>query len=249
MEETISLQELFQVIKKRILLILTLTILATLFSGIVSYFYLTPIYQASTQLLVNQDKSETPIINVNEIQTNLQLINTYNVIIKSPAILDIVRDELALETVTTEGLTSKISVSSVGDSQVVTITAQDPDQFIARDIANTTASVFQREIMKLMNVNNVSVLAKATATDTQSPIKPNPALNMAIALVVGLMLGVGLSFLLEYLDNTLKTEQEIESLLGIPVIGAISSMERKEQDKMDKMQQKFQAEGGNRNGY
>ncbi|EPD52359.1 hypothetical protein HMPREF1210_01712 [Paenisporosarcina sp. HGH0030] len=248
MEETISLQELFQTLKKRMLLILSLTILATLISGIVSYFFVTPIYQASTQLLVNQEKTEAPILNVSEIQTNLQLINTYNVIIKSPAILDIVRKDLALETLTTEDLNSKITVSAVGESQVLTITVQDPDQFVARDIANTTASVFQREIMDIMNVNNVSILAKATATDTQSPIKPNKMLNMAIAMVVGLMLGVGLAFLLEYLDNTIKTEQEIETLLGLSVIGSISSMEKKEQDKMNKVQQKLKPEGEIING-
>ena len=250
MEETISLQELFQTLKKRMILILSLTILATLISGIVSYFYVTPIYQASTQLLVNQEKTETPILSVSEIQTNLQLINTYNVIIKSPAILDIVRQELALETVTTETLNKKITVSAVGESQVLTITVQDPDQFVARDIANTTASVFQSEIMEIMkrNVNNVNILAKATATDTQSPIKPNKMLNMAIAMVVGLMLVVGLAFLLEYLDNTIKTEQELETLLGLPVIGSISSMEKKEQDKMNKVQQKLKPEGEIFNG-
>ncbi|MGE6487371.1 YveK family protein [Paenisporosarcina sp. NPDC076898] len=243
MEETISLQELFHTLKKRIVLILTLTILATLISGIVSYFFVTPIYQASTQLLVNQEKSETPILNVSDIQTNLQLINTYNVIIKSPAILDIVRKDLALDTLTTEGLNSKITVSAVGESQVLTITVQDPDQFVARDIANTTASVFQREISNIMNVDNVSILSQATATDTQSPIKPNKPLNMAIAMVVGLMLGVGLAFLLEYLDTTIKSEQQIEKLLDIPVIGAISSMERKEQSKLDKFQQTRPQEG------
>ncbi|WP_075617174.1 YveK family protein [Paenisporosarcina indica] len=237
MEETISLQELFQTLKKRVVLILSLTILATLISGIVSYFFITPIYQASTQLLVNQERSETPTLNVGDIQTNLQLINTYNVIIKSPAILDIVRNELALDTLTTVALNSKITVSSVGESQVVTITAQDPDQFVARDIANTTASVFQREISKIMNVDNVSILSQAIASDDQAPIKPNKMLNMAIAMVVGLMLGVGIAFLLEYLDTTIKTEEQIEKLLNIPVIGAISSMDRKEQDKFDKFQQ------------
>ncbi|WP_075618336.1 YveK family protein [Paenisporosarcina indica] len=243
MEETISLQEIFQTLKKRIVLILSLTVLATLIAGVVSYFYITPIYQASTQLLVNQEKSKTPILNVGEIQTNLQLINTYNVIIKSPAILDIVRDELASETLTTDALNARISVSSVGESQVLTITAQDPDQFVARDIANTTASVFQREISNIMNVDNVSILSQAIATENQGPIKPNKMLNMAIAMVVGLMLGVGLAFLLEYLDTSIKTEQQIERLLVIPVIGAISSMEQKEQDKLAKYQQTRLQEG------
>ena len=243
MEETISLQELFQTLKKRIVLILSLTILATLIAGVISFFFITPIYQTSTQLLINQEKSGTPTYNAGEIQTNLQLINTYNVIIKSPAILDIVRNELAMDTLTTSALNSKIAVSSEGESQVVTISVQDPDQFVARDIANTTASVFQREISKLMNVDNVSILSQALAAENQAPIKPNKMLNMAIAMVVGLMLGVGIAFLLEYLDQTIKTEQQIEKLLNIPVIGAISSMERKELDKLDKFQQTRPQEG------
>ena len=88
MEETISLKELFQTLKKRMSLIVLITAIAVIVSGIVSYFLITPIYQASTQLLVNQAKSEQTAYNPSEVQTNLQLINTYNVIIKSPAILD-----------------------------------------------------------------------------------------------------------------------------------------------------------------
>lgn len=245
--EEISLQELFQTLKKRMGLILSLTILATLTAGIISYFVITPIYQASTQILVNQEKSDSPIYNVGEIQTNLSLITTYNEIIKSPVILDIVRDELEIETLSTEALISKITVSNVGQSQLVTISAQDPDQYVARDIANKTVSVFQREISNIMNVDNVTILSPAIAKANQSPVTPNTKLNMAIALVIGLMLGVGIAFLLEFLDKTVKTEQDIESLLGIPVIGAISSMERKEINKMDKVQQKLQADGVNRN--
>ena len=94
MEETISLKELFQTLKKRIGLIVVITALAVIVSGIVSFFMITPIYQASTQLLVNQAKSEQTEYNTNTVQTNLQLINTYNVIIKSPAILDKVADQL-----------------------------------------------------------------------------------------------------------------------------------------------------------
>lgn len=241
MEETISLQELFQTLRKRLALILSLTFLAVLISGIVSYFFMTPIYQASTQLLVNQTKSDQPVYTAGEIQTNLQLINTYNVIIKSPAILDIVREELALD-MTTQELNSKISVASEQNSQVITVTVHDPDQFIARDIANSIATIFPPKVTDIMNVKNVTVLAPATASEFQSPVKPNPMLNMAIASVIGLMLGVGLAFLLEYLDNTIKTEQEIENHLGITVIGTISSMDTKDQRKMMKKQKQARKE-------
>ncbi|WP_017379312.1 YveK family protein [Paenisporosarcina sp. TG-14] len=243
--EVNSLQELIQPLKKYFILIISLTILSTLIVGLVSYFYLTPVYQASIKLLV-QENTASP--NSGEIQKNIQLINTYNVIIKDPAILDIVRNELSIEQITTEALISKINVSGDGNSQVVTITVQDQNQFVARDIANTTATVFQREISNIMNVDNVNLLSKAKATENQAPIKPDKIKFMAIAMVVGLMIGVGLALLLDYLDNTLNSEQEIESLLGIPVIGSISSMEKKEQVKLDKVQQKLQLEGEHSNG-
>lgn len=219
MEETISLKELLQTLRKRLLLILSITFVAVLVSGIVSFYFLTPIYQSSTQFLVNQAKDDQPVYNPGEIQTNLQLINTYNVIIKSPAILDIVKNNLDLD-MTTEQLNSKITVGSQTDSQVVAITVQDEDPKMAADIANTTVSVFQKEIKEIMNVDNVSILAKAEVNS--SPVKPNPYLNIAIAMVVGLMAGVGLAFLLEYFDNTVKDEQDIERNLDLPILGVIS---------------------------
>ena len=100
MEETISLKELFQTLKKRMSLIVRITAIAVIVSGIVSYFLITPIYQSSTQLLVNQAKSEQTAYNPSEVQTNLQLINTYNVIIKSPAILDKVAAQLGTDLTT-----------------------------------------------------------------------------------------------------------------------------------------------------
>lgn len=224
MEETISLKELFLTLRKRLSLIALITILFATISGLISFFYLTPIYQASTQILVNQSKDDQATYNVGEVQTNLQLINTYNVIIKSPAILDLVSKELDLN-MTAAQLNGKITVQSEQNSQVVNISVQDPDPKLAADIANTTASVFKKEIKEIMNVDNVSILAKAVVVDNQSPIKPQPLMNIAIALVVGLMLGVGIAFLLEYLDNTIKTEQDIEQTLGLPVLGAIPTIQ------------------------
>ena len=223
MEETISLKELFQTLKKRLWLIGLLTIIAAIISAVVSFFVVTPIYESKTQILVNQTKSDQQLYTGNEVQTNIQLINTYNVIIKSPAILDKVKSELNLKR-TVDELNNQISVSSAKDSQVVEITAQDPSPHIAAQIANKTAEVFQNQISTIMKVDNVSVLSKADVKDDVSPVKPQPLLNIAIAMVLGLMAGIGLAFLLEYLDNTIKTEQDIETTLELPVIGAIANI-------------------------
>ncbi|MBM7690769.1 capsular polysaccharide biosynthesis protein [Peribacillus deserti] len=224
MEETISLKELFDVIRKRIGLIVSITLAAVLVSGIISYFVLTPIYQASTQLLVNQKESKPTLYNGNEVQTNLQLVNTYSEIIKSPVILDKVKEELNLP-ISTAILTGKVTVGNANDTQILNVSVQDIDPDQAVIIANKTAEVFQRDIKSIMNVDNVTVLSKAAVGEKAAPIKPKPLLNIAIAMVVGLMAGVGLAFLFEYLDNTIKNEQDIESLLELPVLGSIANIE------------------------
>lgn len=226
MEETISLKELFQTLRKRIWMIITLTVLAAVASGVISFYFLTPIYSSSTQILVNKSESnEQQMFSTGEIQTNIQLINTYNDIIKSPAILDIVKADLDLDR-SVGALIGQLNVTSATNSQVVTITVQDPDPYMAQDIANTTANVFQEQILPLMNYDNVNILAKAEVGEAPSPIKPKPILNIAIAIVVGLMAGVGLAFLLEYLDNTIKSEQDVDKLLGLPVLGSITEFDQ-----------------------
>ncbi|SFJ63713.1 MULTISPECIES: YveK family protein [unclassified Bacillus (in: firmicutes)] len=230
MEETISLKELFQVLRKRFAMILSITFGAAIISAIVSFFFMTPIYQSSTQILVNQKKQEGAAIQFNEVQTNVQLTNTYKVIIKSPVILDQVKEKLGLH-ITTQELNEKIEVANEKDSQVVTVTTQDKDPKVARDIANTTAEIFKVEVAKIMRVDNVTVLSKAEVAENQSPIKPRPMINIAIALVVGLMASVGLTFLLEYLDNTVKKEEDVEKLLGLPVLGIVARMDEEEVGK------------------
>lgn len=226
MEESISLKELFLTLKKRIWLIVSITILAVIVSAVLSYFVLTPIYSASTQILVNQSKSEESLYSNYEVQTNLQLINTYNVILKSPRILDQVIDELNLK-LSTDELSERITVESESESQVITITVEDESPRLATDIANTIASVFQENVSDIMNVDNVAILASATVSDNPTPVKPQPVLNMLIGFVVGLMVSVGLALLLEYADNTIKTEQDIEKHFGVPVLGVIPKVSEK----------------------
>ena len=111
-----------------------------------------------------------------------------------------------------------MSVAQEGKSQVVRITVDNNDPAQAVIIANEIAKVFQREISKLMRIDNIHILSPAELPENPVPIKPQPVLNMAIAFVVGLMASVGVAFLLEYLDNTIKSEQDIEKLLELPVL-------------------------------
>ncbi|WP_186576566.1 YveK family protein [Aquibacillus kalidii] len=223
MEETISLKEIFEVLKKRLLLIIILTVSAAAISAGYTFFLITPTYQASSQFIVSQNSQQQPEmqnVDINEIRSNIEIINTYNVIIKSNRILDQVVEELDLA-ISSAALSSKINVANAENSQVVTVTATDIDPGVAADIANTTVQVFQADIPDLMNVNNVNILSEADVSENPQPVSPNPVLNIAIAMVLGVMVGVGLAFLLEYLDNTIKTEKDVEDKLDLPILGVI----------------------------
>ncbi|MGE7636510.1 YveK family protein [Peribacillus frigoritolerans] len=222
MEETISINDIFKTLKKRWKLIMLLTLIAALISGSISYFLLTPVYESSTQILVNQKQSENQLDST-QIRSNIDMINTYSVIIKSPAILEKVIDELELNQ-SADQLSQKITINSQENSQVFSLTVQDSNPSQAVEIVNTVSETFQKEIKEIMNVDNVSVLAKAEIKENLAPVNPNPLLNISIAVVVGLMAGIGLAFLLEYLDNTIKDEDDIKRLLDLPLLGSIQKI-------------------------
>lgn len=121
-------------------------------------------------------------------------------------------------------LSQKITINSQEDSQVFSLTVQDSNPSKAVEIANAVSGTFQKEIKDIMNVDNVSILAKAVVNENPTPVKPSPLLNVAIAVVVGLMAGIGLAFLLEYFDNTIKDEDDIERLLDLPLLGSIQKI-------------------------
>lgn len=224
MEDIINLQQLFKILWKRLFLIISFAIVAAGITASISYFVLPPIYQAQTQILVNQKSNDKEAyVLAQQQETDLQLINTYNVIIKSPAILNKVIEKLKLD-VTPEMLTKQISVSSESNSKVVNIKVEDPEPQQAVEISNTVAEVFKEEIPKLMSVDNINILSVAKMEKNPSPVKPNKILNTCIAAVVGLLVGIGLAFLLEILNTTIKNERDIEEVIELPIMGLVSSI-------------------------
>lgn len=167
MEDTISLKELMQVLRKRLSMIALITLGAMILTAIVTYFVVTPVYESSTQILVNKASDDQSMYTTNAVQTNVQLVNTYNVIIKSPSILDKVIDELKLN-MTTDELNDKIEVSTEQNSQVFTLTVKDTNPYIATKIANKIGEVFKKEIKSIMKVDNVTVISKAQVPEDLS---------------------------------------------------------------------------------
>lgn len=231
MEETISLKDIYQTLRKRLSLIVIITLLAVAASAILTFFIMTPKYDASTQILVNQaNTNNASLYQQNAVQTNVQLVNTYSVIIDNPAVLNQVIKRQNLN-MTAGELKDMLTVSTEQNSQVFTLTAESDSPSQSVKIVNGVAAAFKSQVQKVMNVDNVSILSPANLVASANPVKPRATINLAIAFVIGLMVSIGIAFLLEYLDNTLKTEEDLEEVLGLPVLGAISEIKSHDHEK------------------
>ena len=219
-EEEISLVELFGILKKRMGWIINATLLGLFLAAVFTFFIATPTYSSTTQLLVNRTQA-TEVIQRSDIDTNVQLINTYKDILRGPVILDPVREELNI-TDSHGSLRDKITITSENNSQVFSIQVTDDNPYNAAIIANTVATVFQENLDDIMNVDNVTIISEAEPNVI--PVSPNNILNLAIGLVLGAMIGIGIVFLLEFLDNTVKDDKFITDDLGWVSLGRVSEM-------------------------
>lgn len=221
-EETISIGELFSILKRSKWLIISLAIIAALIAFLVSSYVIQPTYEASTQVLVAPKQSEQSI-DLGQVQSSINLVNTYRVIIQSPAILEQVQQNVVGAP---DNISNLITVNSEQNSQVINIKVQHTNPVLATDIANEISDVFSTEVPELMSVDNVKVLSNASVP--MFPVSPNILLNTAIATVLGLMIGVAIAFLKVVLDRRIKTEQDVETILELPVLGSIPVIDKVE---------------------
>lgn len=223
MEEEIDLRQYWEVLRKRWLIVVAIPLIAAITSGIISFFIIKSSYQASTTLIVGKKASEAgqaaaQMLDNSVLLANQQLAKTYATIAQSRTVEENVIKDLNLPLTVTE-LDSLISISQVKTTEILEIQVSNTNPELAASIANTMAQEFSKAVIEIKKVDSVSIVDKAVTPDT--PVKPNKKLNILIAFVVGLMASVGLTFLLEYLDNTIKTSNDVETLLGIPVLGVI----------------------------
>ena len=223
MEEEIELRQYWEVLRKRWVIVLVLPLIAALTSGIISFYVIKPVYQASTTLIVGKKATEDGIaaaqmLDNNVLLANQQLAKTYATIAQSRTVEENVIKALNLS-LNVEELNNLISINPVKTTEILEIQVTNTDPVLATSIANTMAQEFSKAVIEIKKVDSVSIVDKAVTPD--KPVKPNKKLNVLIAFVVGLMASVGLVFFMEYMDNTVKTSEDVEKLLGIPVLGVI----------------------------
>ncbi len=220
-EETIELRELLEILLKRKLLIIIMTVLCTVAGGVYSVFLITPMYNAETTMMVNGAKNMTDIassLDIGSINLSQKLVVTYGEIVKSRIVLEQTIDSLKLD-MTYGQLLRKTTAQQVGGTEILKIAVQDEDPAQAAVIANKISDVFVKEVMRILKVNNVETIDKAIPIE--KPVNVKTALNTAIAMILGLMMGVFTAFVLEYMDNTIKTENDVQKHLDLPVLGLI----------------------------
>ena len=220
MEETIDLREYFFILKKKLWIIVTSALVCGLISGLVSFFALTPIYQANTSLIVNKEVGNkvTEMTTTDDLNYVQKLAITYGEIIKSRAVITPTIEKLDLN-MTYEELASAVSVTNVSDTQIIKISVQHENPKTAMKICNTIPSIFSEEVQRIVKASGVEVIDKAILPT--NPIKPNKKMNVLIAMVLGVMVSVFIIFLIEALNTKIKEPKDIEEKLGIPVFGVV----------------------------
>lgn len=217
MESTLDLSKIFGILRKNLKLLIILPLLGLVISAIISFFFLDAKYQASTQVLVNQKQSDSQML-AQEVQSNIQLVNTYAEIVKSPRILEKVAKELNGNYSASEIL-NMISVSNEAESQVLNIDVESKSSNDSEKIANKIADVFSKEVPDIMSVDNVSILSKAN--ETGHKVGPKPLINIVMGIIVGLIISILIIFIKELFDKRIKSEEDVENELELPVLGSI----------------------------
>lgn len=223
-EQNISMMQIVGILRKHIKAIFGTTIVVTLATIFVTFFVMTPKYSATTQILVNRKLSEDmQSAQFQQVQADVQMISTYKDIITSPTVLKDVNKKVSSYPGypgSMGALKGSLSISNSQNSQVFSVTAKSTDAGTAAAIANMTAKVFKKKVVKIMSVNNVSIVSEAE-TNTK-PVSPIKTLNVLVGIVLGLILGVALAFVREITDRTVTTQNFLTDELGLTSLGLVN---------------------------
>lgn len=219
-EYVIDLSELSRFIFKHIKLV----ILFSALFGCCSYFgtklLIAPTYTASTSIYLTPQISESGSLDYNSQMANSKLVtNAVNLLTQNNIMSEVAKD---VGSESADSVKKLVSVTNESNTEIITISATTTDPKLSKDIANDTVSTFIRTMQKNLNVRNIEVVDKAKLSYV--PSGPNVKKNTMIAGVVGFVVGVGYAVLKFLLDNRLRTKEEAEKYLGIPVFCEIPEL-------------------------
>lgn len=231
--EEINLRDLLSYFKKRLILFIVVVLFVVSAGTIYSVFILKPEYKSQATVILSSDKSKNTI--QSEINANKNLIDTYTEVVKSHRVLDRVKSEMQIED-TYEQLVKKVTVASLKDTEIISISVVDLNKNHSYSLANRIADTFTDEIGQIYNDKSVNVLDRAV--ESQKPYNVDIVKQEAIYAAAGIVLATAVIFLMFYFDRTIKTTEQIEQLFKLPIYGKVRKLETEKQ----KQQRKKRAE-------
>lgn len=219
-EEIIKIEDIMDVLKKRWKMILSITLIATIFSAIISFFIISPKYEASTKVFIGKENSQgqEQRYDNNDVQMYQKLLKTYAEIIKTNDLVEQAINSEKLDLVS-EDVLKGLTVTPRADTQILEISYTSNDKLLAKEVVDSITNEFIKSSTELISNGNVKIIESVKVPE--NPVSPNKKMNIAIAFLLGLMVSVGASFLIEFMDNTFKNKEQAEEILGLPVIGVI----------------------------
>lgn len=219
-EEIIRIEDIVDVLTKRWKMILSITLAATLISAVVSFFLIAPKYEARTKLFIGKENTQTQdqSYNNNDVQMYQKLLKTYAEVIQTKDLVGqaVNSNDLDLKE---EDVLKSLTVTPRADTQILEISYINVDPVIAQEVVESVTKNFINYSTELIPNGNVKIIESVRVPE--KPVSPNKKMNIVIAFLLGLMVSVGLSFLIEFMDNTFKTKEHIENILDLPAIGVI----------------------------
>ena len=220
-ENAIDLSQFVNVFTKRKNMIIVITLVAAIISGIISYFIMSPVYESKATVIVGKKNNATE--QYNDVMMYQNLTKTYASIATSKSVLQSSANKIG-NGMTYDKLTKLITVTPETGTQILDIVAQANKPEDALNEVNTVSQTFVNSANNYYSSGEVKVMDKGELPTI--PKTPNKKLNIALGFILGLMISSGLAFLLEYMDSTMKTADDIKKYLDLPVIGSIPAHEQ-----------------------
>ena len=222
-EIEIDLWELFQILLKNWLWILLSTLGCAILGLLITMFLITPKYRAEATMIVNTRQDQTATVTNDQITSAQKLVDTYSIIIRSRRVVDPIMEKLNIEA-DYESFVKNIIVESVNDTQVMSIQVENKDPEIALQVVQEIVDRAPGAIISTVEAGSVNVVSEPYV-NSEVPVSPSKLKNTAIAAFIGLFVSSGAFLLIAFLDNTFKSEEDIQKQLGLVTIGIITTTE------------------------